>query len=192
MESHGGYLCRLESIDAGKLVRLARRALPLDGVPDPSEVSLLVSVIPARKVVRLGYDAGFTYGRRGARWYDEHHQLARLASRDLGTVVHAYVYDADELEAVTSYGNGARVGGERLYVEDALLPDDELDDAAFEKLKQKWPLGYLARIYGVTRDELVRMPRYAVSVLLDLDAPAAEDLEKLESLIAPPQRMRVG
>lgn len=195
MESHGGYLCRLESVDASQLVRLARRALVLDGIPNPSDASLLVSVIPERKVLRLGYDSPFTYGRRGALWYENHHQLARIASRELGTVVHAYVYDADEMEFVSSYGNGARVGGERLYVEDVELPDndDELDDDGFEKLKVNWPLGHLAKVYGVSRDELVRMPLYATSVLLDLASPGPKDIEALEALIlTAPRRARVG
>lgn len=190
MESHGGYLLRIDGLDAASLVLLARRALPLDSVADPSDVSLLISAIPHRKVVRLAYDAAFTYGRRGARWYQGHHALARLASRELGTVVHAYVFDADEMEQVTSYGNGSRVGGETLYIEDADVPDEaDLDDeASWERMKEKWPLGHLSRVYGVTRDELVRMPRYATSVLLDLDAPSADDIAAIEALLPSGQR----
>lgn len=187
MESHGGYLCRLDSLDARTLVRLARRALPLEGITDRGEVSLLVSALPHRKVVRLAYDAAFTYGRRGARWYEGHHALARLISRELGTPVHAYVLDVDDLEQVTSYGNGQQVGGERLRLEDAELPDDvdldTLDDLAFEALKEAWPLGHLARVYGVTREELVRMPRHARGVLIDLDAPQPFDLQSAEQLL---------
>jgi hypothetical protein len=194
LESHGGYLCRLETLDAGALCRMARRALPLDGVVDRGEVSLLISALRQRKVVRLAFDASFTYGRRGARWYERHHALARLASRELGTPMHAYVLDVDELEQVQSYGNGQPVGGERLLVADAELPDEDhdFDDDAFEKMKQRWPLGHLARVYGVTRDELVRLPRSARSVLIDLDAPRPGDLEAAESLLPYPGVRRTG
>ncbi len=193
LESHGGYLCRLDSIDPALLVEVARRALPLDGVDDFSDVSLLVSAIPRRKIVRLAFDAPFTYGRRGAHWYEKHHALARLASRELGTVVHAYVFDADEMEQATSYGNGTCVGGERLYIEDFEPPDDEEleDDDAFEKLKDRWPLGHLAHVYGVSRAELIRMPRQAQGALLDLRRPDPEELSRLE-LLLPMQRCASG
>ncbi len=193
LESHGGYLCRLESLDPRLLLNLARRALALDGVDELSDLSLLVSAFPRSRIVRLSFDAPFTYGRRGARWYETHHALARLASRELGTVVHAYVFDADVMEQATSYGNGTRVGGERLYVEDFELPDDEEleDDDAFERLKDKWPLGHLARVYGVSRGELVRMPRQAQGALLDLRSPDPEDLARLKRLL-PVQRHASG
>lgn len=193
LESHGGYLCRLESMDPTMLLDLARRALPLDGVGDLSDVSLLVSAIPRRKIVRLAFDAPLSYGRRGARWYETHHALARLASRELGTVVHAYVFDAEVMEQVITYANGTHVGGERLFVEEFEPPDDEEidDDDAFEKLKDKWPLGHLARVYGVSRGELVRMPRQGQSALLDLRSPEPEDVDRLE-LLLPVQRQASG
>lgn len=190
MESHGGYLARLDEVDPSAIVRLARRALAWDGVESLADVSLLISVIPSRRVVRVAFDATFTYGRRGAHWYEHHQAFARLASREMGTVVHAYVFDVDEMELVQSYGGGTAVGGERLLVEEFEIPDDALidDDDDFERLKDAWPLGRLARIYGITRDELVRMPKYATSVLIDLDAPSADDLERLGDLLAPIQR----
>lgn len=169
-----------------RLVRLARLALPLDGVDDLSDVSLLISVIPHRKVVRVAYDASFTYGRRGACWYDTHHAFARLASEQLGVVLHAYVFDADEYEQVATWEKGARVGGERLLIHEFELPDDDdVTDASFERARATWPLGRLAHLFGVTRDELVRMPRYATSVWLDLMAPSAGDVKTLEGLLAP-------
>lgn len=192
MESHGGYLLRIDSLDASALVRMARRALAIDAAAvEAGEVSLLVSVIPQKKVVRLGFDAPFTYGRRGARWYQEHHALARIASRELGTVVHAYVYDTDEMEQVLSYGNGSRVGGETLYIEDAEYPDDEeLDDVAWERFKEKWPLGHLATVYGVRREDLVRMPKFATSALLNLDAPSEDDVAAVRALFPNQGRRR--
>jgi hypothetical protein len=192
LESHGGYLCRVEALDAPHVVTLARRALCLDGIDDPAEVSLLISALPHRKIVRLAYDAPFTYGRRGAHWYERNHSLARLLSRELGAVVHAYVFDPEEMEQVVSYGQGIRVGGERLYLEDVELTEEEAeDDLAFERLKERWPLGHLAHVYGVGREELLRMPRCAEGALLDLTCPSEEDVARL-ALLLPRPRHAVG
>jgi hypothetical protein len=194
LESHGGYLFRANSLEASVLVELARRALRIDDVPASEEVSLLVGVLPHRKLVRVAFDAPFTYGRRGALWYDAHHALARLVSRELDSVVQAYVYDADEMEHVVSYARGSRVGGERLLVEDFEFPDEddeEIDDEAFEKLKEKWPLGHLARVFGLSRDDLVRMPRLAQGVLLDLENPDPVEIQRLR-LLFPKQRQASG
>ena len=57
-----------------------------------------------------------------------------------------------------------------LRYEDAELPEDEDDDQAFQKLQQKWPLGYVARVLGIDRAELLRIPRKS-SALLDLARP---------------------
>jgi len=119
--------------------------------------------------VRFAWDAPFTYGRLGARWYLTHHALARKLSEHLGLTVHAYVFDADELEQVVGYGNGRRVGGELLRYEDADLPDDD-DERTFARLKQRWPLGHLARVLGVDREELIRIPRQP-TMLIDLVHP---------------------
>ncbi len=174
VEAHGGYLCRLNAFDAGDLVKAARLAVREDG-EDPMDCSLIVSVIPMHKVVRLAYDAPFTYGRRGAQWYEDHHALPRILSRQYQTTVHAYVLDPDEFEQVMTYGDGARVGGERMRYADAQLPDDEddLDELSFERMKTKWPLGHLAKVYGVAREELIRMPR-TTSLLLTLDGTEPE------------------
>lgn len=182
MESHGGYFCSVQIAAAPLLVRLAREALLLDAQIPPDDVSLSVSFLPERRLVRLAYDAPFTYGRRGARWYEAHHGLARLASGELGVVVHAYVYDADELEQVTTYGNGARVGGEKLDLRQWEPEGAATDELSFAREMERWPLGRLARIYGASRYELVRAARYARSVLLDLDAPTAHDLEAADAL----------
>ena len=64
--------------------------------------------------------------------------------------------------------NGRRVGGELLRYEDAELPEDENDDQAFEKLQQKWPLGHVARVLGIDREELLRIPRKS-SALIELN-----------------------
>ncbi len=186
MEAHGGYLCRLEEFDAADLVRNAREALLLDG-ESAADCALLVTVIPMRKVVRLAYDAVFTYGRRGAGWYEEHHALPKLLSSRYNVTVHAYVFDPEEYELVTTYGAGGRVGGERMQYADAPLPDDEdteLDELSFERLKAKWPIGHLGKVYGVTREELLRMPR-STSLLLTLDGGTPEN--SLSELLAAPR-----
>jgi len=173
LEAHGGYLVRLERFDSVDLVGLARDALLADG-QDPANASLQISVIPRRKVVRLAYDAPHTYGRAGAQWYGDHHALAMMLSATSGLTVHAYVLHPD-YEEVVGYGNGRRVGGELLRYEDADLGEDEdLDDAGFEKLKSRWPLGHLAYVFGVTRNELLSMPR-TPSGLLSLDGSQSAD-----------------
>lgn len=174
MEAHGGYLSRLEDFESAELVRLAREALVEDG-GDPSDCSLLASLVPGPRVLRLAYDAPHTYGRRGARWYEHHHALAQALSRRFGLTVHAYLIDPEELEQVVTYGDGRRVGGERIVYEDAELPEDEEgepDEVAFERLKSRWPIGHLARVLGVSRSELVRIPR-APTLLFNLDGSDA-------------------
>jgi len=176
-EAHGGYLCRLESLPGDVLPRLAREALASEG--EPSEgAGLLVSVV--KKVVRFAYDAPHTYGRRGAHWYGGHHALAVQLSTALGATVHAYVFDADELEQVVTYGGGHRVGGETLHYADVEVDEDELSEEAFDKLRERWPMGRLARLLGLSRREVVRLPR-ARSVLIPLDVDAPAVLEPLFS-----------
>jgi hypothetical protein len=174
-EAHGGYVCRLETLEGGRLPRLGRESLEADG--ELSEgAGLLVSLV--KKVVRFAYDAPHTYGRRGARWYDSHHALAARLSLDFGVTVHAYVFDPDELEQVVSYGNGRRVGGETLRYEDAEIEDAALSEEAFEKIRSRWPMGHLGRLLGLDRTELLRLP-YARSVLIPLDVDAPPLLEPL-------------
>lgn len=169
MEAHGGYLARLDECDSQALVRAARQALAMEGLGDDVDAALSVTVMADRKVVRLAFDAPFTYGRNGAHWYEKHHALARILSRELETTVHAYVLDPDEMEQVDSYGGGRKVGGERLYYEDFDPGDADIDDEhEFEKLKRRWPLGRLAHIFGLSREDLLSMPR-AKSALLNID-----------------------
>ena len=172
MESHGGYLCPYEDVDVAWLQRLARQAIESDGQL-ADDCGLLVSVLPGAKVVRFAFDGAHTYGRNGARWYLNHHAFARRLSEHLALVVHAYVFDPDELEQVVSYGNGRKVGGESLKYDDAELPDDD-EEASFEKLKNKWPMGHLARVLGVDREALLRMPR-ETTALIDLTGEAVAE-----------------
>lgn len=157
MESHGGYLCQYEDVDAAWLQQVAREALLEDG-QSPDDAALLVTVLGGPRIARFAFDGPFTYGRKGARWYLTHHALARRLSEHLRGAVHAYAFDPDEVEQVTAWANGRRVGGETLRYEDAELPDDE-DDLAFHKAQAKWPLGYLARVLGIRREQLLRIPR---------------------------------
>jgi hypothetical protein len=166
VEAHGGYLGRFEDVDVAWLQQVARHALEEDG-QSVADVGLQVSLLGGPSVVRFAWDAPFTYGRQGARWYLTHHTLARRLSEHLKTALHVYVFDPDDLEQVMAYGNGRRVGGELLRYVDVELDDDD-DDAAFEKLKGKWPLGHLARVLGVDREALIRLPR-AATALIQLD-----------------------
>ncbi len=164
LESHGGYLCRFEDVDVAWLAQVARFALEEDG-QSPVDVALQVTVLGGPGLVRFAWDAPFTYGRGGARWYLSHHGLARRLSEHLKTALHVYVFDPDELEQVMAYGNGRRVGGETLRYVDVELPDEDDDEAAFERLKDKWPLGHLARVLGVAREELIRLPRQPTALI---------------------------
>ena len=168
MEAHGGYLCRFEDVDVAWLQQVARASLEEDG-QTTDDVALQVTLLGGPGLVRFAWDAPFTYGRTGARWYLSHHSLARRLSEHLKTALHVYVFDPDELEQVMAYGNGRRVGGELLrYVDvDVDFDIDEDDDVAFEKLKNQWPIGHLARVLGVAREELLRLPRQS-PVLIDL------------------------
>ena len=174
-QAHGGYLCRLETLDGGELPRLARESLEADGQSSEG-AGLLVSVV--KKVVRFAYDAPFTYGRRGAQWYGKHHALAAQLSTAFGVTVHAYAFDPEELEQVVTYGAGRRVGGETLRYDEAEIEDDALSEEAFEKLRARWPIGHLGRLLGLDRQELLRLP-YARSVLIPLDEGATSGLGKL-------------
>jgi hypothetical protein len=182
LESHGGYLVRLETFEGLELVRLAREALTLDVGSLPSGAALRVSVSRRRKVIRLSYEGAHEEGRLGARWYGTHHALPQLLSRAANVTVHAYVFDANEGEEVIGFGNGRKVGGERLVYEDVDLPCEPgaLDDAAFARLRSRWPLGHLAYIFNLTREELLELPRAPARLLLRLDGgEATEGLEPL-------------
>lgn len=162
MEPHGGYLCRLEGVETDVLVGLARKAL-LDEGRGAAEAALLVCLHPERQWARLAFDAPFTYGRIGAQWYKTHVALAQRLSRSLAFPVHAYVFDPQEEEWCQTFSKGLGVESTLLrYVEAELSEedvDDELDEQAFERLKEKWPLGQLARKLSFSRKELLSMPR---------------------------------
>lgn len=173
MESHGGYLCQYENVDVAWLQRVARHALAEDGKA-ANDTGLLVTVMGGPRIIRFAWDAPFTYGRAGARWYLCHHALARRLSEHLKVTVHAYAFDPDELEQVVTYADGRRVGGEVLRYEEAELPEEEAydEDEAFERVQAGWPLGHLARVLGIVRGELLRIPRQS-SALLELMSPLA-------------------
>jgi hypothetical protein len=171
LESHGGYLCQYEDVDAAWLQHVARLALEQDGQPS-DDAGLLVTVLGGPRIVRFAWDAPFGYGRRGARWYLDHHELAKRLSEHLQVTVHAYAFDPEEVEQVIAFANGRRVGGELLRYSEVELPDDEADVGAFERLQSRWPLGYVARVLGIERAELLRIPR-RTSALIELGRPIA-------------------
>jgi hypothetical protein len=170
MEAHGGYLCRYEDVDAAWLQQLARSALAEDG-QDPDDAGLQVTLLGGPRLVRFAFDGPFTYGRLGARWYLTHHALARRLSEHLHLTVHAYSYDPEEQEQVVAFGAGRRVGGEVVNYGDFELEDAD-DEAAYAKAVEKWPLGHLARVLGVNRNELIRVARRPTA-LIDLKSPIA-------------------
>lgn len=193
LEAHGGYLIRLETFHGLDLPRLAREALALDGAAGVTP-GLHLSVIRRRKVIRLAFTGTQATGRSGAHWYADHHALARMLSRAANATVHVYVYDPQEREQVIAYGNGHRVGGDKVVYEDVELSgEEEQDDAAFTRMRARWPMGHLAYVFGLTREELLGMPRASPSVVLSLDAADAQDAEqRLEMLLPSPQMSRAS
>ena len=124
--SHGGYLFRLESLTAARLLTLAREALRLEE-ESSADCSVRLSLMHPGKLVGVSYRAPFTGEEDSGRWYLTHHSLARLLSRELSSAVHVYALDPDELEEVTSYAKGRRVGGERLEYAHIELSEDDLE-----------------------------------------------------------------
>lgn len=151
--------------------------------------SLHVTVIRRRKVVRLALLGWAPAERAGASWYAEHQALPRLLSRAANATVHAYVYEPTEREEVIAYGNGRRVGGDQVEYSDVEMSgEEELDDAAFTRMRARWPMGHLAYVFGLTRDELLGLPRSSPAVVLPLDVQDEE--ERLQVLLPSPQLPR--
>jgi hypothetical protein len=172
LKAHGGYLCRVENFDSVDLAALAREALRLDGGSVTGSLGL--SWIQRRKVACLSFDLR---ARRGedARWFEERHALARLLSeRFRATTVHAYAYLPDRLEQVVAYGGGRQVGGERVRYDDVELDFEGMDDAAFEAIQSRWPLGHLAYVFGVTRAQLLSLGAQTPSTVIALDASQSD------------------
>jgi hypothetical protein len=181
LEAHGGYLIRLESLGGLRLQELARQALVQDGAPRDCTLSL--SLYRRRKVIRLALEGLPTAGRLGAHWYSTHHALARLLSHESRATVHAYVYDPQEYEEVIAFGGGRHVGGDKLTYDEVELPESqegEFDDSAFLRMKARWPLGHLAYVFGMERDQLLQLHRLP-GVRLPLDGSQPEPL--LERLL---------
>lgn len=105
--------------------------------------------------------------------------------------MHAYVYDPAEGEQVIAYGNGHRVGGDEVvYADVEMSGEEELDDAAFTRLRARWPMGHLAYVFGLTREDLLGMPRAVPNRVLPLDVVADAE-EQLDVLLPSPQLSRV-
>ncbi len=169
IDAHGGYLFRAATLDGLDLQGLGRLALEKDGQP-PEAAGLFVSLDAERRLVRLAYDGPHTYGPAGADWYRAHHALASALSLELEGTVHVYAFDPDRFEAVIAYGGGAVVGGETVLYEEQDLELEDLSEADFDALREHWPMGRLARLLGLSREELLRLP-YAEGALLPLQGP---------------------
>jgi len=172
IDAHGGYLVRAETLAGLDVQRLARAALTRDGQP-PDSAGLFVSTDTERRLVRLAYDGPHTYGPAGADWYRTHHALAAALSLELEGTAHAYAFDPDRFEAVVAYGGGVVVGGETILYEEQDLDLENLSEADFEALRQHWPMGRLAQLLGLGREELLRLP-YAQGALLSLQGEAGD------------------
>ncbi len=171
IDAHGGYLVRAATLEGLDLRGLARAALESDGQP-PGAAGLFVSLDAERRLVRLAYDGPHTYGPSGADWYRTHHALAAALSLELEGTVQAYAFDPERFEAVAAYGGGAMVGGETVLYEELDLDLEDLSEADFEALRQEWPMGRLATLLGLSREEFLRLP-YATGMLLPLQGTEA-------------------
>ena len=90
-----------------------------------------------------------------------------------------------------TYGGGQRVGGETLRYDDTEIEDDALSEEAFEKLRERWPMGHLGRLLGLARGELLRLP-YARSVLVPLESDAAPSARAaLSRALGGPARLKL-
>jgi hypothetical protein len=168
IDAHGGYLVRADSLAGLDVEKLACAALARDGqLVDAA--GLFVSVDAERRLVRLAYDGPHTYGPAGAEWYRTHHALAAALSLDVEGTVHAYAFDPDRFESVTAYGAGGLVGGETILYEEQDLDLEDLSEADFDALREHWPMGRLAQLLGLGREELLRLP-YAPGSLFALQA----------------------
>ena len=159
-------MVRAETLEGLDLQGLARAALEKDG-ESPAASGLFLSLDVPRRLLRLAFDGPHTYGPAGAEWYRQHHALAQALSRAQAGTVHAYAFDPDRFESVTAYGSGTAVGGETLLYEEQDLDVEELSEAAFEAVRARWPMGRLAGLLGMSREELLRLP-YAQGALVPL------------------------
>lgn len=188
MGAAGGYFIRLESFEGLDLVGLARQALVLEGV-EPAGARLRVGAHRKRRVVHLTLEAPALGGAAGARWFSQHPALARLLSGVTDAAVQSWACDPEAFEEVFTWARGRRVGGERLeYSTVDLPPDAETDDAAFERLRRTWPLGHLAHVFGLPREDLLALTR-ARGLLLPLEEGQGADgpgREALSGLLPPP------
>lgn len=178
LQAHGGYLLRIETLKGLELAHLAREALARD--QGPEGCSLVVSVHARRKVVHLAYEAPLGVERQEARWYGEHLALPRLLSQAAGVTVHAYVYEPRKYEEVLAFGAGRHVGGDRLVYDEVELPEEQMDDVAFARLQSRWPLGHLAYVFGLQREQLLRLPQVP-QVRVALDGTGTD--EPMEALL---------
>jgi hypothetical protein len=178
IDAHGGYLFRAESLEGLDLQALARAALEKDGLSAASS-GLFFSFDAGRRLLRLAYDGPHTYGPAGAEWYRQHQALAAALSTAREGTVHAYAFDPDRFESVTAYGGGAVVGGETLLYEEQDLDVEELSESAFEAVRQHWPMGRLAGLVGLSREELLRLP-YAPGTLLPLSTSEVDVAARLQ------------
>lgn len=190
LDAHGGYLVRVESFRGLDIAGLARACLALEGV-SPRGVCLHVTAHPKRKVVRLAFRGGaIPSGIAGAQWHAEHQQLAAMLSLRCGAAVQAYSLVSGAFEQVVTYGDGRKVGGERLEYADVELSEEAmLDDEAFARVQRSWPLSHLAHVFGLTRELLISLATLrGLSITLE-DEVAVDDLDALLPGAAPHLRM---
>ena len=71
---------------------------------------------------------------------------------------------------------------------DAMPTPTRATTYSFSQMRSRWPLGHLAYVFGLKREDLLKLPRITTSAVLSLDAADAES--RLEELLPSPQLSR--
>jgi hypothetical protein len=69
--------------------------------------------------------------------------------------------------------------------EDVELPGrpEDVDEAAFARMQERWPVGHLAYVFGLSRKELLRLPQATPGRVLALDGSEQDCAKALEALL---------
>ena len=72
-----------------------------------------------------------------------------------------------------------------MVYEDVELPGrpEDVDDAAFTRMQERWPVGHLAYVFGLSRKELLRLPLATPGQVLALEGSEEDSAEALEALL---------
>jgi hypothetical protein len=154
VNSFGGTICHYQDVDLAWLQRLAQSVLTDLGL-GLAKTALCIEThalaraqtqpAPTQRRTMKFIFVGIKCNKESQR------SLARRLSEHLLVTVHSFSF-TDDGEAVASFAGGRRVGGDELSYEDVSLDEDS--DEAFAEQQAQWPLGHLACVLGITREDL--------------------------------------